>query len=183
MEIVESEDAGHHRWLRWVGLKEPPPDPDSWVPVARGFRPDAAQGPSPPEAALAADWASSDAVGLVDALSHAGIEARQRPYSFSGISTGHGGFTMDSGAEVRIGVLVHNRDRSRAAPIVAEFKRALDETEERSYATLTDEELARQAMAPPELAAGGDATGRPPTYAQWQPHKFADEDPKPSTNH
>lgn len=180
MEIVNPADRGGHRWLRWVGLQGPPPEPDSWVPVAGGFRPDAAQAPAQPETALATDWTSGDATKLVDALSQVGIEARQRPYSFSGVSPTPGSATtMDTGAEAHVGVLVHERDRSRALPVVAEFKRDFDKAERESYETLTEKELTRQAMA-----AAGDAGSdedlrvQPPRYAQWQPIDFREEDPE-----
>jgi hypothetical protein len=38
VEIVgPSDGVDHgHAWLKWLGLQEPPPGADSWVPVARG---------------------------------------------------------------------------------------------------------------------------------------------------
>ena len=40
VEIVTTiENPKQHKWLKWVGLQEPPVEADSWVPVVRGLRP------------------------------------------------------------------------------------------------------------------------------------------------
>src|ERR1700722_8805336 len=69
MEIVEASDSREHKWLEWLWLEEPPPADDSWVPVARDFQIDDVNAGS-----------SSEAARLVDQLSGAGIQARQRSY-------------------------------------------------------------------------------------------------------
>jgi hypothetical protein len=151
MEIVESTDSTEHKWLEWLGLEEAPPEPDSWVPIARDFDVDDVKTGS-----------SSEAARLVDQLSAAGIEARQRSYELdAAVETsesmgvfGGGGSLAGSGAPgverfTRVAVGVHNRDRSRATEITKQF-----EHESELELKRADEELTREALEagpPPEL--------------------------------
>jgi hypothetical protein len=117
VEIVQPTGDPKHTWLRWLGLQEPPLEPDSWVPVARGFDPDGLKTDS-----------SEMASRLVGLLSGAGIQAHQRSYEFD--ATRFAGAALvgasASGMEKRVAVLVHNRDRARATEITAEFKQDLE---------------------------------------------------------
>jgi hypothetical protein len=98
-----------HRWLAWVGLEEPPADPEAWVPVATGRVDDADTG------------ASNYASAIAQALADAGIEAQQRPYVVpdnSGLAAAVLLVNQSAGERVRVAVLVHNRDLARARPVV-----------------------------------------------------------------
>jgi hypothetical protein len=98
-----------HRWLAWVGLQEPPADPDSWVPVATGQVDDSDTG--------ASDYASA----VVQALAAAQIEAHQRPYVVPD-STGLAAAVLLSSRSatdrVHVAVLVHARDVEHARTVV-----------------------------------------------------------------
>jgi hypothetical protein len=145
MEIVEPSDGTEHKWLEWLGLEEPPPEPDSWVPVARGFHIDDVKTGS-----------SSAAARLVDQLSGAGIQARQRSYELdAAIETAEsltlfgGGGSLGGGSFRRVAVGVHNRDRARATEIATQF-----EHQSELDSTRSDEELTREALdagPPPEV--------------------------------
>jgi hypothetical protein len=146
VEILEASGDPKHRWLEWFGLQEPPAEPDSWVPVARGFGIDEFKTGS-----------SKLAVRLVDVLSGAGIQAHQRSYEFDA-TRGVRVFSGASGVVKRVAVLVHSRDRARAVEIAAEFERELErqrlEGERELVSASDDEELARQALEagpPPEV--------------------------------
>ena len=143
---MEPSGDPKHRWLEWLGLQEPPPEPDTWVPVARGFGIDEFKTGS-----------SKLAVRLVDVLSGAGIQAHQRSYEFDA-TRGVRVFSGASGVVKRVAVLVHSRDRARAVEIAAEFERELErqrlEGERELVSASDDEELARQALEagpPPEV--------------------------------
>jgi hypothetical protein len=141
MELVEPTSEPRHSWLDWLGLQEPPPEPDTWVPVARAFEVDELETSS-----------SSVAARLVEALRAAGIQASQRSYAFDtsvvpGALAGAPFSTVGGGMETRVAVLVHNRDRAQAAKIAAEFQRVANEP------LISDEELTRRALEagpPPE---------------------------------
>jgi hypothetical protein len=145
MEIVEPSDNAQHKWLEWLGLEEPPPEPDSWVPIARDFHIDDVKTGS-----------SSVAARLVDRLSDAGIQARQRSYELDAaeetaesLTLFGGGGSLDSGSFRRVAVGVHNRDRAGATEVTTEFERESELELRRS-----DEELAREALEaspPPEV--------------------------------
>jgi hypothetical protein len=131
VEIVEPSSTAQHRWLEWLGLQEPPPEPDTWVPVARGFGIDDFKTDS-----------SQIASRLVDVLSGAGIRAHQRSYGFDTTRAGAALVGAGGGGMVkRVAVLVHNRDRARATEIAAEFERKLEhERLEREIALTGDDE-------------------------------------------
>lgn len=121
MEIVEpADDPKPHKWLKWVGLAEPPATADSWVPVVRGL-------------GLSDLQTHTSAAGarLVELLGAAGIEAQQRSYEFEqpyvrGVGS-ISGLTGVGGQMVpRVAVLVHNRDRSRAIEVARELNRTLE---------------------------------------------------------
>jgi hypothetical protein len=143
MEIVEPSDR-EHKWLEWLGLEEPPPEADSWVPIARDFRIDDVKAGS-----------SSEAARLVDELSRAGIQARQRSYELDAaveteesLTLFAGGASVSSGSFTHVAVGVHNRDRARATEVVRQF-----EHESELELRRADAELAREALEagpPPE---------------------------------
>jgi hypothetical protein len=139
VEIVEPSGNAQHRWLEWLGLQEPPPEPDTWVPVARGFDIDEFKTDS-----------SEIASRLVDVLSGAGIRAHQRSYRFDTTRVpGAALVGASAGGMVKRGaVLVHNRDRARAAEIVGEFERKLERQRLEREIALTgdDEEFTREAL-------------------------------------
>jgi hypothetical protein len=98
-----------HRWLAWVGLQEPPPDPEAWVPVATGPVDDSGTG------------ASSYASTISQALTDAGIEARQRPYVVPdnrGLAAALLVVNQSAADRVRVAVLVRARDLERARSVV-----------------------------------------------------------------
>jgi hypothetical protein len=133
VKIVEPAGNPKHTWLRWLGLQEPPLEPDSWVPVARGFGTDDFRTDS-----------SEMASRLVGLLSGAGIQAHQRSYEFDATRVAGAALVGASagGMVKRVAVLVHDRDRARATEIAAEF----------------EHELERQRLAPGrELASTGDS--------------------------
>ena len=144
MEIVEPSDTRKHKWLEWLGLEEPPPEPDSWVPIARGFHIDDFKTGS-----------SSAAARLVDRLSGVGIQARQRSYELdAAVETAEsvaviGDIDSFGGNFKRVAVGVHNRDRARATEIALKF-----EHESELNLTASDEELTREALeaGPPSEA-------------------------------
>jgi hypothetical protein len=147
VEIVEPSGNAKHRWLKWLGLQEPPPEPDTWVPIARGFDIDEFKTDS-----------SEIASRLVDLLSGADIRAHQRSYEFDTTRVPGAALVGASagGMVKRVAVLVHNRDRARATEIAAEFEHKLErERREREVAsTGDDEELTREALGggpPPEV--------------------------------
>jgi hypothetical protein len=122
MEICEPEDIPQHRWLKWVGLQEPPLTPDSWVPVARSFKIDE---PS--------TGSSKAAARLIELLAGANIEAQQRSYRFA-TTRGIRIFSLRSGVETHIAVGVHNRDLARATEIASRFQQQLAiESNERQH--------------------------------------------------
>jgi len=137
MEIVEPSDGREHKWLEWLGLEEPPPDADSWVPVARDFQIDDVNAGS-----------SSEAARLVDQLSRAGIQAQQRSYELDAaveteesLNLFAGGAAVSSESFTHVAVGVHNRDRARATEIVRQF-----EHESELELKKADAELTRQAL-------------------------------------
>lgn len=137
MEIVEPTDKREHKWLEWLGLEEPPPEPDSWVPIARGFYIDDVKAGS-----------SSEAARLVDRLSGAGIQARHRSYELDAADEtaesitlfGRPG-TVADGSFTHAAVGVHDRDRTRATEIARQF-----EHESELDLAKSDEELTREAL-------------------------------------
>jgi hypothetical protein len=144
VEVVESSESPKHRhtWLEWLGLEEPPPEPDSWIPVARGFGVEDSMTQS-----------SILASRLVDLLTGAGIDAHQRSYKFM---TGSWSLTSVAGGSVtRVAVLVHNRDRERATEIATELKQKLDRQGQELEHRLdsAEQDLAREPLdadPPPE---------------------------------
>jgi hypothetical protein len=146
VEIVEPAGNPKHTWLRWLGLQEPPLEPDSWVPVARGF--------DIHEFKTDSEMASR----LVGLLSGAGIQAHQRSYEFDATSpTGALVGASGGGMVRRVAVLVHNRDRARATEITAEFEQELERQRlavERELTSSGGEEPAREATeagSPPDV--------------------------------
>lgn len=142
MEIVDASDVPkQHKWLRWVGLAEPPSEADSWVPIVRGL-------------AVSDHKTQTSTLGdrLVDLLGAAGIRAQQRSYEFNDVSvgteqvTGLAGF---SGRVVtRVAVLVHSRDRERATQVAVKLQHKLERHEHVSDKELT--RLALDADPPPD---------------------------------
>ena len=121
-----------HRWLKWVGLQEPPVDPDAWMAVVKDLAVDDAE-----------TGVCVAAARVTEALKAAGIEAEQRAYvrtkqgRVSGMSWGAFVGGTPAADRVKVAVLVHNRDLERARSVVAglgEYR----EVENR----LADEELA-----------------------------------------
>lgn len=136
VEVVDPSDGSKHRhkWLEWLGLQEPPPEADTWVPVARAF------------------VSSTDASRLVDRLGAAGIDGRQRTYSFDNTRPSLIGAAWSGEVEARVAVLVHDRDRPRAIEIARELEGGQNEGAGRPG--VSDEELARDALEagpPPEI--------------------------------
>lgn len=101
-----------HNWLRWLGLEEPPADPDAWVAVVQNL----------PVENFETGY-SALAHRLTDALRAAGIEAHQRAYARAdqGNTSGFSMRTLIGGdptaARVRIAVVVHGRDLERAQQV------------------------------------------------------------------
>jgi hypothetical protein len=138
MEIVDpAEQAKHrHTWLQWLGLQEPPPEPESWVAVARGFTLDS---PGSDSSRLAAQ--------LVAAIGQAGIEAHQRSYEFYDAVLGVAAYIPRSGTVTSVAVMVHERDLSQAVKIACSMKNELSrEADEPESGALSDAELTRQAL-------------------------------------
>lgn len=136
VDVVDPSDSSkhRHRWLEWLGLQAPPPEADTWVPVARAF------------------VSSTDASRLVERLGAAGIDGRQRSYSFDNTRPSLIGAGWSGEVEARVAVLVHDRDCPRALEIAREL-----EGEQHGRAGrpgISDEELAREALEagpPPEI--------------------------------
>lgn len=144
MEIVAATDSERpHRWLKWVGLRQPPVDPDGWVPIVRGLP------VADPETGQ-----STVADRLISLLAKAGIEAEQRTYLYD--TTTFNLYGLPRGEEVHAAVLVHERDRRRGAELATELNDTLDRerpSDQGSPQVVSDAELTRQALAagqPPE---------------------------------
>lgn len=128
---------GSKKWLKWVGLAEPPSNPDAWTVVAEDI-----------DVAYKDACFSQMANQAVDVLQNAGIEARQRTYVADDtvVRFSSGPSPVD---RLRVAVLVHNRDLKRAAEIIARDSQELA----RQVAPISDEELAAQALqAGPDIA-------------------------------
>lgn len=104
-----SLDTARQRLLKLMGLVEPPPDPDSWVPVVADLQIDDAETGS----CEAADR-------IAERLESAGIEVRRQPYvvADTGLRSFIGGRPVDN--RLRAAVLVRSRDLERAAKLHAE---------------------------------------------------------------
>ncbi len=129
--MQNDEHPHEHRWLKWVGLEEPPEEPDAWDPVASDLPVEN------PEAG-----SSEAASQIVAALAAAGIQAHQRIYvAADESSTGWYGLNFSGGpgpsSRVRAAVLVHHRDLEPATKLVAE---------QFAPGAISDEELTRQAL-------------------------------------
>lgn len=95
---------GDHRWLHWLGLDEPPPDPAAWIPVATDC---------PVEDPVKG---SSETAGkIVKVLADGGVEAHQRAYVRADQMALVGPEAAD---RIRVAVLVHNRDLDRAQALL-----------------------------------------------------------------
>lgn len=139
MEIVDPSEQARpeHTWLRWLGLREPPPEADSWVAVARGFELDH---PTASSSRLAAE--------LVAGLGAAGIDARQRLYQFYDAVLGTSTYIPVTGMVTSVAVMVHERDLQRAVDVANGVKEQLSrEAQEPLSGSLSDEELTRQSLA------------------------------------
>jgi len=134
MEIVELSDDSHarHVWLRWIGLEQPPPAPDAWVPIVRALR-------------ISDPSRGTSRVGdrLVEELGKAKIAAYQRTYIWDNSSVSLYG-QVTGGVETHVAVLVHERDRAAAVQIARELDRSLER--EAAAGALSDEELTRAAL-------------------------------------
>ena len=131
MEIVETDSSPkQHVWLKWMGLQEPPIEPDSWVPVVRGL--------TNLDVDPASPGTSTVGARLVKLLSDAGIEARQRSYQFDESYVTNIYSDEKGEMETRIAVLVHERDHARAVAIAVELDKTLEGEETK---LITDEEL------------------------------------------
>jgi hypothetical protein len=120
-----------HKWLEWVGLEEPPEDPDAWEPVASDL---AVENPE--------SRSSEAASQIVAALGAGGIRAHQRIYvAPDQSSTGWYGLNFSGGpgpsSRIRAAVLVHHRDLEQATTLVAEGFTPEE---------ISDAELTRQAL-------------------------------------
>lgn len=129
--MQNDEHPHEHRWLKWVGLEEPPEEPDAWDPVASDLPVEN------PEAG-----SSEAASQIAAALAAAGIQAHQRIYvAADESSTGWYGLNFSGGpgpsSRVRAAVLVHHRDLEPATKLVAE---------QFAPGAISDEELTRQAL-------------------------------------
>jgi hypothetical protein len=108
------EPPKQHRWLKWMGLQEPPVDPEAWMAVVQDLAVDDVETGLCEKAALVAE-----------ALKEAGIEAQQRAYvradqgRISGVAWGALVGGASAGDRVRVAVLVHNRDLEQAKIVVA----------------------------------------------------------------
>jgi hypothetical protein len=110
----DQEQAPKRKWLKWVGLQEPPIDPDAWIAVAKDLGVDNAETGVSEEASL-----------IADALKAAGIEAHQSVYARPDQGR-NSGFTLQAfvgglpaADRIRIAVVVHHRDFERAQKLVA----------------------------------------------------------------
>lgn len=120
--MAEPERAPKRRWLKWIGLQEPPIDPDAWMAVAQDLGVDDAE-----------SGFSEAASRIADALKAAGIEAHQRVYARPDQGR-TSAFTLQAlvgglpaANRVRIAVVVHNRDLERAKSIVSNLPMPQDE--------------------------------------------------------
>ena len=140
MEIVDPTELTkhHHQWLEWLGLEEPPPNADSWVAVARGFLPD---GPDEKSSRLASQ--------MVNALTQAGIQARQRLYQFYNADMGSGGgmFGLATGMETCVAVVVPDKDLPRANAVANSIKDEIQkEAQEPLDGEISDAQLTQDAL-------------------------------------
>jgi hypothetical protein len=138
VEILTPEEQAkhHHAWLEWIGLEEPPPEPDSWVPVVRGLTLDHPR-------------TGSSTLGsrLVDELAAAKIEAHQRLYEFYNVTPGS--LLPRSGEVSAVAVVVHNRDLAAAGPVAAALADVLEHEPPPAVepeSGLSDDELTRIAL-------------------------------------
>ena len=145
MEIVEPTEQHEHKWLEWLGLEEPPPNADTWEPVARAFHVDY------PETNT-----SRGAAALIAVLKQAGIDAQQRSYEWDEAVPG-AVWSVDR-EETHVAVGVHERDRERATEIARKFMSEHDSHEEAELA-VSDAELTKDALeaGPPPEGLGQDA--------------------------
>ena len=102
------------RWLKWMGLQEPPIDPDAWMAVVQDLGVDDTE-----------TGFCEEASRIADALNAAGIEAQQRAYARADQGR-NSGFTLQAfvgglpaANRVRVAVVVHSRDLERAQKLVA----------------------------------------------------------------
>jgi hypothetical protein len=108
------EAPKRHRWLKWVGLEEPPVDPEAWMAVVKDLGVDDVD-----------SGVCKAATRVAEALKAAGIEADQRVYvrtdqgRVSGMSWGAFVGGTPAADRVKVAVLVHNRDLERATSVVA----------------------------------------------------------------
>jgi hypothetical protein len=128
----ESPESRKHKWLAWVGLQEPPPDPDAWVPVASGPVDNPTAG------------TSRIAARIAETLQRAGIDTQQRRYVAQASVAGYGG--GGSGGGVGVAVLVHERDLERARTLSTEQWKS---EFARKFEPISDEELTRLALQAP----------------------------------
>jgi hypothetical protein len=162
MEIVEMSDESHtrHKWLKWAGLEQSPPQPDSWVPVVRAL-------------SLSDRVRGTSNLGdrLVDLLGKAKIEAHQRPYTWDNISLDiH--YVPRGSVETHVAVLVHPRDQASAIQIAVDFQKTLDQ--ELQTGMPSDEELTRAALEAGErLRADRSAAEAAPQRDAHSPDRIA----------
>ena len=139
-----------HRWLKWVGLQEPPVDPEAWMAVVKDLAVDDAE-----------TGVCVAASRVTEALKAAGIEAHQRAYvrteqgRVSGMAWGAFVGGTPAADRVKVAVLVHNRDLEQATSVVAglgEYR----EVENR----IVDEELAGEGHITPDIGTT-DGLGLP----------------------
>jgi hypothetical protein len=112
----EPQQPRQSRWLKWVGLQEPPIDPEAWMAVAQDLGVDDSEAGS-----------SEVATQISEALTAAGIESHQRVYARPDAGR-TSAFTLQAlvgglpaANRVRIAIVVHNRDLERAKSLVAEL--------------------------------------------------------------
>jgi hypothetical protein len=138
MEICNpADDPKPHKWLQWLGLQQPPAEPDSWVPVVRGLHiTDQETG------------TSALATVFIEFLEHSGVEALQRSYEFDNthIAPRNAFPPIVQEMVTRVAVLVHMRDRARAIQVAERTNEALREVRLLS-SPVSPDELARQALA------------------------------------
>jgi hypothetical protein len=145
VEIVDPDDEAKHRhaWLEWIGLQDPPPTADTWVPVVKGLPLDDPKARS-----------STLGARLVRELSSAGIEAQQRLYEFYDVKPGV--IMPGTGMVKCVAVGVHERDLPRAVEVAETVREKLKDAPSETLDPLaaSDDELARQALeagpAPPD---------------------------------
>jgi hypothetical protein len=96
-------------WRERLGLRQPVPDRDEWVPVTAAPIDNAETG------------FSSDATQAAQALKDAGVEAQQRPFVLpdsTGFMGAAGGFSRGVTDRIQVAVLVHRRDFERAKEVL-----------------------------------------------------------------